>query len=153
MNCLLANVCMRTEESNPKYFLCTQITRAARKIVAYYNRELEPMGLTAQQLIALGVLVREENLSLGQLAKRLKMGKAGTVTMVQRLEALDLVKKERDPQDGRLNVLKLTEKARVLHPRIQEKVVDLETSIESQMGVIDLNEFVAHLTTFLDLEF
>ena len=96
---------MRTEKREPKYFLCTQITRAARKIVAYYNRELEPMGLTAQQLIALGVLVREENLSLGHLASRLKMGKAGTVTMVQRLEALDLVNKERDPLDGRLIVL------------------------------------------------
>jgi DNA-binding MarR family transcriptional regulator len=144
---------MRTEEFEPKYFLCTQITRAARKIVAYYNRELEPMGLTAQQLIALGVIVREENLSLGQLARRLKMGKAGTVTMVQRLEALDLVRKEPNPHDGRLNVLKLTEKARVLHPKIQEKVVDLETRIEAQMGDLSLNEFVTHLSTFLELEF
>ena len=150
---MLANVCMRTVKVESKYFLCTQITRAARKIVAYYNRELEPMGLTAQQLIALGAIISEENLSLGQLARRLKMGKAGTVTMVQRLEALDLVKKEPDPRDGRLNVLKITEKARVLHPKIQEKVVDLETTIESQMGALDLDEFAAHLNTFLELEF
>ena len=79
------------------------------------------------------------------------MGKAGTVTMVQRLEALDLIKKEPNPDDGRLNVLKLTEQTRVLHPKIQEKVVGLETSIEAQMGDLSLNEFVTDLNTFLEL--
>jgi len=136
-----------------KYFLCTQLTRAARKIVAYYNRELAPLGLTAQQLIALGVLIFEEDLSLGQLARRLKMGKAGAATMIDRLEALGLVKKEVHPFDARLNVLKITDKARELHPKIQKTVLDLENAIESQIGAANLKEFVAHLSKFLELEF
>ena len=144
---------MQTIPVDSKYFLLTQITRAARQIVAYYNREMEPIGLTAQQLIALGVLISEENLSLGQFARRLKMGKAGAATMIQRLEALGLVQKESDPQDGRLNVLKITEKTRNLHPRIQEKVVELENTIESQMGETSLRDFVGHLSTFLELKF
>ena len=65
---------MQTIEGEHKYFLCTPITRAARKIVSYYNRELAPLGLTAQQLIALGILIFEEDLSPGQFAARLKMG-------------------------------------------------------------------------------
>jgi DNA-binding MarR family transcriptional regulator len=144
---------MDTVNVESKYFLCTQLTRASRKIVAYYNRELAPLGLTAQQLIALGVLIFEENLSLGQFAKRLKMGKAGAATMINRLEALGLVTREPNPSDARLNVLKVTDKARVLHPKIQKTVLDLENSIESQIGPSDLEEFATHLSTFLELEF
>ena len=144
---------MQTIPVDSKYFLLTQITRAARQIIAYYNREMEPLGLTAQQLIALGVLISEEDLSLGQFARRLKMGKAGAATMIQRLEALGLVQKESDPQDGRLNILKITEKTRNLHPRIQEKVVELENTIESQMGEDSLRDFVGHLSIFLELKF
>ena len=150
---MLTNVYMQTIKVDSKYFLCTQITRAARKIVAYYNRELESIGLTAPQLIALGVLISEENLSLGQFARRLKMGKAGAAKMIQRLEGMGLVTKEADPLDGRLNILKITDKTRILHPKIQKKVIDLERTIESQMGATDLKEFVCHLSTFLELDF
>lgn len=144
---------MHTISVESKYFLCTQLTRASRKIVAYYNRELAPLGLTAQQLIALGVLISEENLSLGQFARRLKMGKAAAATMINRLEALGLVTKESNPSDARLNVLKLTDKARELHPKIEDAVVDLENTIESQIGISKLQEFVNHLSLFLELEF
>ena len=144
---------MHTISSESKYFLCTQLTRASRKIVAYYNRELAPLGLTAQQLIALGVLIFEENLSLGQFARRLKMGKAGAATMINRLEALGLVTREPNHFDARLNVLKITDKARELHPKIQKTVLDLENSIESQIGAADLQEFVSYLSAFLELEF
>ena len=144
---------MDTVRVESKYFLCTQLTRASRKIVAYYNQKLAPMGLTAQQLIALGVLISEENLSLGEFAKKLKMGKAGAATMINRLEALGLVTREPNLSDARLNVLKLTDKARELHPRIQKAVIGLEKTIESQIGVTNLEEFVAHLSTFLELEF
>jgi len=144
---------MDTVKVESKYFLCTQLTRAARKIVAYYNRELAPLGLTAQQLIALGILIFEEDLSLGEFAKRLKMGKAGAATMINRLEALGLVTKEPNPFDARLNVLKITDKTRELHPKIQKTVLDLENTIESQIGSSNLESFVAHLSTFLELEF
>ncbi len=144
---------MDTVKVDSKYFLCTQLTRAARKIVAHYNRELAPLGLTAQQLIALGVLIFEENLSLGEFAKRLKMGKAGAATMINRLEALGLVTKEPNTVDARLNVLKITDKAREPHPKIQKTVLDLENTIESQIGSSDLEAFVAHLSAFLELEF
>jgi DNA-binding MarR family transcriptional regulator len=144
---------MQPVKIESKYFLCTQLTRAARRIVAYYNRELAQWGLTAQQLIALGILILEEDISLGQFAKRLKMGKAGAATMITRLEVLGLVTKEPDPKDGRLNILKITDKARKLHSKIQKTVLNLENTIESQMGDSNLREFVAHLSTFLDLEF
>ena len=61
---------MQTKISEPKYFICSLATQAVRKMVAYYNRTLEPLGLTAQQVMALGVLWRSDGLSLGAFAKQ-----------------------------------------------------------------------------------
>jgi len=144
---------MQTDAPIAKYFLCTLITRGARKIVAYYNRELAPLGLTAQQLIALGVLSSEEEISLGVFAKRLKMGKAAAASMIKRLVSMGLVTKEPHPHDARLIVLKVTDKARELDPAIHEKVAELERTIESQVGAAELKKFIDQLSTLLELEF
>ncbi|MCP4683134.1 MAG: MarR family transcriptional regulator [Desulfobacterales bacterium] len=122
-------------------------------MVAYYNRELGPLGLTAQQLIALGVLMFEEDISLGVFAKRVGVGKAAAASMVKRLEAMGLVTNNPHPSDARFSVLKVTDKARELNPKIQKKVSELEKTIESQFGASNLEGFAAKLSAFLDIEF
>ena len=74
---------MRTSSPTPKYFICSLTTQAARQMVAYYNRVLAPLGLTSQQMMALGILWREENLSLGVFAKRAGIGQAADVSMIK----------------------------------------------------------------------
>ena len=143
---------MRTSNYQAKYFLCTLATRVARKIVSHYNSEFASLGLTAQQLMALGALTFQEDISLGEFAKRLKIGKAAATTMITRLEALGLVTRERHPHDARLVVLKITDKARALDPHIHKKVVKLENAIESQIGASDLKKLVDNLKKFLDVE-
>ena len=144
---------MQSSHYKAKYFLCTLSTQVARKIVAHYNNELAPLGLTAQQLMALGALTFKEDISLGEFAKRLKIGKAAAATMITRLEALGLVTKERHPHDARLVVLKTTEKARALEPEIHKKMVDLENTIESQIGAAALKKIVFHLEKYLEADF
>jgi DNA-binding MarR family transcriptional regulator len=143
---------MQTAPPIAKFFLATLMTRAARKIIAYYSHELAPLGLTTQQLIALGVLMFEEEVSLGVFAKRVGIGKAAAASMIKRLEAMGLVEKESNPHDARLNVLRVTDKARKLNPEIHKKVAELESTIESQFGASNLKKFVTQLSTFLDLE-
>jgi len=143
---------MQTTFPEPKYFICSLTTLAARKMVTYYNRVLAPLGLTAQQMIALGVLWREENLSLGIFARRAGIGKAAAATMIKRLEQMGLVAKEADPNDGRLNVLKLTDKARKLAPQVAEKVAVLERNLESAIGHEKLRSLIEVLSVIRDLQ-
>ena len=74
-----------------------------RKLVSYYNYELSPLGITAPQMIALGVLCFQEDLSLGEFAGQMKIRKVTAVSMIKRLEAMGFVTKEAHPQDARLN--------------------------------------------------
>jgi len=143
---------MQTTFPEPKYFICSLTTLIARKMVAYYNRVLAPLGLTAQQMMALGVLWQEENLSLGVFARRAGIGKAAAATMIKRLEQMGLVSKEADLKDGRLNVLKLTNKARKMAPQVAEKVATLERNIESAIGHEKVRSLIEALMIIRDLK-
>jgi len=145
---------MLTNIPTARYFLCTLTTQTARKLVAYYNRELSSLGLTAQQMIALGVLCfQEEDLSLGEFAERMNVSKASAATMIKRLEAMGLVTKESNSRDARLNVLKITDKTRELIPKLHEKVIELENAIESQVGSSNLKRIVDDLSMLMSIEF
>ncbi len=139
-------------EVSPKYFLCSLTAKAARKMFAYYNRELAPFGITAHQVIALGVLWQEENISLGVFAERADIGKAAAVAMIDRLEAMGMVTREKHPRDARLNLLKLTEKARGLAPAIVDKVAGLEKAVETAVGKEALEVMLRGLKAINDLD-
>jgi DNA-binding MarR family transcriptional regulator len=140
---------MLTNAPTAKYFLCTLATQLQRKLVAYYNQKLSPLDLTAQQLIALGVLCFQEDLSLGEFAERVNVKKASAVSMINGLEAKGLVTREPHTQDGRLIVLKITDKTRKLIPKIHEKMVEVENTIESQIGALNLERIVSDLSMLL----
>ncbi|MBU2551828.1 MAG: MarR family transcriptional regulator [Proteobacteria bacterium] len=143
---------MRTEPPEPRYFLCSLTNEVARKMVAYYNRALTPMGLTAQQLMAVGLLWREEGMSLGDFARRAGIGKAAAVTMIDRLEAQGLVRRAPHPSDGRLNVLELTDQARALGPKVAEMMVRLERAVEEALGEDNMRTLIRALTKIRDLD-
>lgn len=143
---------MKINDSDPKYFICSLATQAVRKMISYYNRALEPMGLTAQQVMALGVLWQEDGLSLGVFAERAGMGKASAVSMIKRLEHMELVTKEIDPNDARLNVLKLSAKARTLAPKLLSMGSELEKSIEEAVGTEDMASLIKGLSVIRDLD-
>jgi DNA-binding MarR family transcriptional regulator len=143
---------MQTDFPKPKYFVCSLTTQAARKMVTYYNRVLAPLGLTAQQVMALGVLWREEDLSLGVFARRAGIGKAAAVSMVKRLEAMGLITRMPHPEDARLNVLRLTPKARRLAPEVAQKVNNLERTMEKALGTENLKMVIRGLSVIRDLD-
>ena len=143
---------MRMESREPQYFICSLATRAVRRMVTYYNRAFEPIGLTAQQAMALGVLWQEDGISLGEFARQAGMGKAAAVTMIRRLARMDLVTKTANPTDGRLNVLNLTRKARTLAPELLAGAAVLEKNIEQAVGKEDMAAMTRGLEAIRDLD-
>ncbi len=143
---------MQSNNPDPKYYICSLATQAVRRMVAYYNQALEPLGLTAQQVMALGVLWQEDGLSLGTFAHRAGMGKAAAVTMIKRLEVMGLVTKTTDPKDARLNVLNLTDKAVKLAPELLAMGTRLEKSIEQAVGKEDMASLIKALSVIRNLD-
>jgi DNA-binding MarR family transcriptional regulator len=132
--------------------MCHLCTQAGRKLAAYYNKVLGPLDLTASQVMALGVLWREEHVSLGGFAKSAGMGKAAAVTMIKRLEAMGLVTRATNPVDARLNIISLTGRARALAPEIMQNVARLEQTLEQTVGLENMESLIRGLSLIRDMK-
>ena len=143
---------MQTFDWKPKYFVASLTTQAGRNLVSYYNRVLEKYGLTAQQAMALGVLWTGGEMSLGTFAGQAGMGKAAAVAMIKRLEAMEYVTRETDPRDRRLNIIRLTSKAKVHAPEIAQSVDRLEQTVREALGEERLQTVLQALAVIRDLD-
>ncbi len=132
--------------------LCKLTTQASRHLLSYYDKAMEPFGITAHQMMALGTLIYEDNITLGVFAKRAGIGKAAAVTMIKRIEAIGLVETKPNPDDARLNIISLSQKAWDLVPEIFSRVVKLEKALESAISVSKLNDLVKSLEVIKNLQ-
>ena len=149
---MLSNIRMQTTFPEPKYLLFYLTLQATKNMVAYYNKALAPLGITAHQMTALGVLWQEKDLSLGEFARRSGIGKAAAVSMIKRLEDMGFVSREPNSENARLNMLNLTEKARSLVPEVVEKVAQVEKAVESAVGEKKMRSLIKGLSVLKNMD-
>src|SRR6266700_4409350 len=70
-------------------------------------------------------LFEEDSLRIGELARRARLSKQTMTTMVRLLERDGLVRRERDPADGRAFRVVLTARARRFEPVVERTLEDL----------------------------
>lgn len=79
-------------------------------------------------------LFEEDGLRMGQLARRSRLAKQTMTTMVRLCERDGLVRRERDPQDGRASRVFLTERAQALRPVAGRALAELEALVAGALG-------------------
>lgn len=80
----------------------------ARHMRTYADAEAQSLGVTRAQLIILGRLERQPDLSQSELAALAEVAPMTVARLVDRLEELGLVERRVDPKDRRLWRLRLT---------------------------------------------
>jgi DNA-binding MarR family transcriptional regulator len=79
-------------------------------------------------------LFEEDGLRIGELARRARLSKQTMTTMVRLLERDGLVRRERDPDDGRAFRVVLTAKARRFEPVAEDTLTDLNALARERLG-------------------
>jgi len=79
-------------------------------------------------------LYEEDGLRMGELARRALLSKQTITTMVRLLEREGLVRRERDPDDGRAFRIVLTHKARRFEPIAERTVAELGELARQRLG-------------------
>ena len=79
-------------------------------------------------------LFEEDDLRIGELARRSRLSKQTMTTMVRLLERHGLVRRERDPDDGRAFRIVLTDKARRFEPVAEHTLTDLDALARDRLG-------------------
>ena len=79
-------------------------------------------------------LFEEDGLRMGELARRARLSKQTMTTMVRLLEREQLVRRERDPADGRAFRIVLTAKARRFEPTAEGTLAELAALALQRLG-------------------
>jgi len=79
-------------------------------------------------------LFEEHGLRIGELARRARLSKQTMTTMVRLLERDGLVRRERDPDDGRAFRIVLTSKARRFEPVAEHTLTELSALARERLG-------------------
>ena len=100
--------------------LCFPLYAASRKIVSKYTPYLKPLGITYTQYIMFLVLWEKDEITVGDLCRRLMLD-TGTVTpMLKNTEKQGLIKRARSEEDERVVVITLTDEGRALYKKAKE---------------------------------
>jgi len=94
-------------------------------------------------------LFEEDGLRMGELARRARLSKQTMTTMVRLLERERLVRRKRDPEDGRAFRIVLTAKARRFEPVAERTLAELGELASERLGErrlaalkVDLKEWI-----------
>ena len=115
---------------------------------------LSEVGLSVAKYEVLHAIYRDEGLSQQRLARRLLVAKSNVTVLSQRLEADGLIRRERDPQDGRGHCLFLTDTGREVVAQAVRRHADvvelMAEGLTSQQAEI-LDEIMSRAEENLDL--
>jgi DNA-binding MarR family transcriptional regulator len=124
--------------------VCFALVVASRTVLAHYRPLLEPMGLTHPQYLVMLALWEHHKLSVKELSGLLQLD-AGTLSpLLKRLEAADLIRRERDSRDERLLAVTVTPAGEAL--REQAEKIPAHIMERLGMGLDELQDLHRTLT-------
>ena len=123
--------------------LCFALYAATNSIIRYYRIYLNDIGITYTQYLVLLVLWESENCSIKNIAKTLKLDSPTITPIVQKLEKMNLVKRQRSNPDERIVMVSLTKAGLDL----EDQVADIQNKVacKTHLKTKDFNELKATL--------
>src|SRR6476660_5410555 len=82
--------------------VCFALAVASRTVISVYRPVLEPLGLTHPQYLVMLALWGSAPLSVTDLSRMLDLDPGTLSRLLKRLEAADLIRRDRDSADERL---------------------------------------------------
>lgn len=125
--------------------LLTLFTRASKLLRAAADEAMSRHGVRVGQNLVLEVLWRQDGLTPGELASRLRVSTPTVVKSATRMEASGLVVRRRDIEDARLVRLHLTEHARAIQGAIEWERRELELRATASLTDEERRHLVAAL--------
>ena len=88
--------------------LCFALYSATNAVTRVYRPLLQELGLTYPQYLVLLVLWERDGRRLGEIAEALALATHAVSPIIDRMEEADLVRRVKDPDDGRAVLVELT---------------------------------------------
>ena len=93
---------------------CFRLYTAARLLIQAYQPWFAQLGITYTQYLVLMVLWEEDALPLNAISRRLYLESNTLTPLIKRMEAMKLVARKKNKDDGRQTIVVLTEHGRAM---------------------------------------
>lgn len=124
---------------------CFRLYTAARLMIQAYQPMLAPLGITYTQYLVLMVLWEQDAQPLNAISRRLYLESNTLTPLIKRMEAMKLVARKKNRDDGRQIIITLTEHGRALEQQAST-IPDCMMSVLRERGLAD-EEFVTIIPT------
>jgi DNA-binding MarR family transcriptional regulator len=111
--------------------LCFALYAASRAVTTRYRPLLDELGLTYPQYLVMVVLWQRDSVPIKDIGAALQLDYGTLTPLIKRLEAADLVRRERLPEDERTVQVSLTDEGRAL----SERAACIPDTIGGAMGL------------------
>lgn len=126
------------------------VNRLASAFRTVVDRELRVHDLTRRQVGVMMMIRRGLGASAADLTRATHVDSTAITRMIDRLEEKGLIERSPDPDDGRRQLLHLTDAAHSLMPEIEAISKRVEERFEAGLRKSDLHTFHRVMMTMLD---
>jgi MarR family transcriptional regulator, organic hydroperoxide resistance regulator len=131
--------------------ICFPIYAAARLFAREYQPYLEALGITYPQYLVMLVLWETDQLTVGEIAEKLLLNTNTITPLLKRMEAQELLLRQRSEGDERKVIISLTTRGRQLQERAADIPVQFVSGLLSQtMSLEDLISLKDKLSVLID---
>lgn len=132
--------------------LCFRLYTAARLVTACYTPFFKQYGITYPQYLVLMLLWEQDNRIISDITERLHLETNTVTPLLQRMEKLGLIVRQKSQADSRQRIVSLTGEGRRLKEQIKEVPNCLAREIVAKgMSVEELQALVPLLDKFIDI--
>ena len=128
--------------------LCFALYSASLAMTKVYKPLLAPLGLTYPQYLVMLALWEEDAQTVSQLGDKLALDSGTLTPLLKRLESQGQLSRERDVEDERRVIVRLTSAGR--HLRVQARRIPPEIGRASGCELGEIVELTRQLTTIRD---
>lgn len=132
--------------------ICFRLYTAARLITQAYTPLLNELGITYPQYLVLMVLWEQDSQPVNDIAHRLLLETNTVTPLLQRMEKLGIVNRQRGKEDKRQQIVSLTEKGKTMEEQAY-KVIPAGMGRELRacpFQLADYQKFAGELDTIIN---
>ncbi|NLW44046.1 MAG: MarR family transcriptional regulator [Syntrophomonadaceae bacterium] len=115
-------------------FVCFKLKATNKKVERYLTSEYGEFGINLPQSFIILSLLLKDGSTLTEIGNRAQIENSSLTTMVDKLEAMELVKRQLDREDRRVIRVFLTSKGRELAERVLDAGTKFNQMIKEAIG-------------------
>ncbi len=115
-------------------------------VLRHFSETFSDLGLTQKQVSVLWLVKDMPGIAQIELGRQLRMDRATTMTIVNRLQARDYLKRERSETDGRKQALYLTEDGEKALSMAKECIAQHESWLKNRFSAAEAEKLVEMLS-------